>query len=251
MGLTAKDTGGGERQYDPTPEGLHLGICIAVYDLGTQHLEMWDKDTHQVRIVWELPEHRIQFEQDGEQVDMPRGVTKTTTLSLHEKATLRKLLTSWRGKSFTEEELRGFDLKKILGVSAQVQVIHRKSEKTGNIYSDVFNVLPAPKDRRDMKPENPIKFFSFEEYEQTQFIPEGIPEKTLETIKNAYEYKGWPEKKAETGNGMRPHLVRIPAGCKFGTEGEYMDVAFCEDKICNKTCQNYKNVKRAMDPIPF
>ena len=36
MGLIAKEMGGG-KDFDPLPEGIHLGVCYAVVDIGTHH----------------------------------------------------------------------------------------------------------------------------------------------------------------------------------------------------------------------
>ena len=46
------------------------------------------------------------------------------TMSLNENSALHKDLKSWRGKSFTEQELKAFDLTKILGVSCDLEVEH-------------------------------------------------------------------------------------------------------------------------------
>ena len=54
----------------------------------------------------------------------PFAVSKTYTASLFEAAALRKDLESWRGKSFTEEELGGFDISKLLGCTARIEVGH-------------------------------------------------------------------------------------------------------------------------------
>jgi len=42
-------------------------------------------------------------------------------------------LENWRNKPFTEEELRGFDLKKLLGVSAKVKVVLNEKGTWNNI----------------------------------------------------------------------------------------------------------------------
>jgi hypothetical protein len=45
----------------------------------------------------------------------PFAMFKNYTLSWSEKANLRLDLQSWRGKPFTQEEMRRFDLETILG----------------------------------------------------------------------------------------------------------------------------------------
>jgi len=182
MGLTAKDKGGGD--FTPIPEDLHLAICYGIWDIGTQFSERWEKSVHKVVIVWELPNCRGEFEKDGKKLDLPRAISKTYRISLHKKADLRKNLESWRGKQFSEEELKGFDLKKLLGVPCQIQVLHNKVDN--KTYANISAITKAPAGTK-LKPENPIKFFSFEDGVD---IPENTPEWIVDLIKNAEEYRG-------------------------------------------------------------
>jgi len=182
MGLMAKDKGGGD--FTPIPEDLHLAVCYGIWDLGTQFSEKWSKTIHKVVIVWELPNCRGEFERDGKMIDLPRAISKTYTVSLHKKADLRKDLESWRGKRFSEEELKGFDLKKLLGAPCQIQVIHNKvDDKT---YSNIAALTKAPTGTK-IKPENPVTFFSFEE--QTD-IPINTPQWISDLIKASEEWGG-------------------------------------------------------------
>jgi hypothetical protein len=182
MGLTARDKAGGD--YTPIPEDLHLAVCYGIWDIGTQFSERWGKSVHKVVIVWEIPGSRAEFERDGRMVDLPRAISKRYRLSLHKKADLRKDLESWRGRKFTDEELKGFDLKKLLGVPCQIQVLHNKvDDKT---YANIAAITKAPAGTKIM-PENPEKFFSFEDGLD---VPMGTPEWIIDLIKQAEEYKG-------------------------------------------------------------
>lgn len=180
MGLTAKDKGGGD--FQPIPEDLHLAVCYGIWDLGTQFSEKWGKAARKVVIVWELPHCRGDFEKDGKKVNLPRAISKRYTVSLHQKAELRKDLESWRGRKFTEEELKGFDLKRLLGVPCQIQVLHTK--KDDKIYSNIAAITKAPTGTK-IVPENPMKFFSFEDGAP---IPEGTPDWIMDLIKHSEEY---------------------------------------------------------------
>lgn len=182
MALIAKDKGG---DYEPIPEDLHLAICYGIWDLGMQFYDYYHQIIHKVVINWELPEVRGDFEKNGKKVNLPRAISKKYTLSLHKKAGLRKDLESWRGKKFTEEELsKGFDLKKLLGVPCQIQVLHNKVED--KIYANVSAIIKAPQGIKVI-PENPITFFSFEESIE---IPPSTPEWISKLIKEAKEYGG-------------------------------------------------------------
>ena len=180
MGLTARDKGGGD--FQPIPEDVYIAICYGIWDIGTQFSEKYGKAIHKVVIVWELPSCRADFERDGKQVNLPRATSKRYTLSLHKKADLRKDLESWRGKKFTDEELRGFDLKKLLGVPCQLQILHNKvDEKT---YANIAAIIKAPAGTK-LQTENPLTFFSFEDGTP---IPAGTPDWIKDLIQQSEEY---------------------------------------------------------------
>lgn len=183
MGLTAKKPEGGN--FEPVSQGLHQAVCYSLYDLGTQFQEKFGKLVHKVLIGWEIPEERIEIEKNGEKKNLPRAISKEYTLSLHEKADLRKALESWRGKAFTEQELEGFELTKLLGANCMVQVIHKpRAGKTPR--ADVSNVVQLPKGMAKKTLENPTQYFSFEEHQTN--IPEMAPDWIKDKIKSSEEW---------------------------------------------------------------
>ena len=130
MSLIVRESG--ESTFIPVPPGMHLARCYRVIDLGTQKTEFQG----QVKL---LPKILVQFEIHGEDESgqklitskgEPMSIAKTFTLSLAEKSTLRKDLSSWRGRDFTKEELRGFELKNILGVWAMLSVVKTTDRKS-------------------------------------------------------------------------------------------------------------------------
>lgn len=70
----------------------------------------------------------------------PFIVQKRYTASLHEKSKLRPELESWRGRAFTEDELKEFDLEKLLGANCLLNVAH--VVKDGKTYANVTAVMP-------------------------------------------------------------------------------------------------------------
>lgn len=123
----------------PEP-GLHLAVCVDVVDLGEETTPWKDNKTgeqkiqHKCRIVWELDEQHPDFEG-------PHRVSQKYTVSLDQRANLRKDLERWRGKAFTDSELQGFDLEKLIGISAQLNIVHTDDGEWAN----VDTVLPAPR----------------------------------------------------------------------------------------------------------
>lgn len=145
MAIMATDTGGGG-DYSPVPQGTHFAVCDQVVDLGKQRIvsqQFGESVKHQVYIRWQIPAERVEWEQDGEKKEGPAVIGKTYTLSLGDKANLRKDLQAWRGKPFTPDELRGFDIAKLLGAPATITVTH--TEKDQRTYANVASLGGIPK----------------------------------------------------------------------------------------------------------
>jgi len=130
MALTISDSGGGT--FEQAPQGMHNATCFRLVDVGT-HDETYEGDTkkrHSIFIYWELNDAKME---DGQ----PFSIMKQYTLSLNEKSALYKDLCAWRKKQFTDEELKGFDLTSILGVTCDLDIGETKTGKSKvvNVYS--------------------------------------------------------------------------------------------------------------------
>lgn len=161
------------------PDGLHPAVCIGVYDIGTHQSKTWGNWSRNVVIVWELPE---QLMTDGR----PLTISRQYTLSLHKKAGLRADLEKWRNRPFTEEEVGGFDLLKLLGKPCQIQVMNKVTN--GEKYSNVAGIMmPTGK---PVKATNPLRSYSIDDNGKT--IPDGIPEWIVNKIKASQEWTQQP-----------------------------------------------------------
>jgi hypothetical protein len=141
--------------FENHPEGQALAVCVDVVDLGQVENKKWGKVQQKVAIVF----HSQEKTKDGK----PFEIWERFTASLDEKAHLRKFLQGWRGKAFTQDELLSFDLEKLIGVGAFIQVVHNTSgDKT---YANIGSIMLPPKGtvkmaitqgyerRKDRKPE--------------------------------------------------------------------------------------------------
>ena len=81
---------------------------------------------------------------------MPLTISKSYTVSLHEKAGLRRDLAAWRGKDFTEEEAKSFDVAKLIGAYAMVNVT--TSDTNGKTYTNIAGLTPIPGALKNAKP---------------------------------------------------------------------------------------------------
>lgn len=117
------------------PEGPKVARCVQVIDIGHQYSDFYKTTKPKVVVGWELP---TCLATEGDRAGEPMLVWRRFTLSLHENSALRPLLEAWRGRSFTDQELEGFDVQNLLDVPCQVNITHRKDGK--KIYADVGSV---------------------------------------------------------------------------------------------------------------
>ena len=117
----------------------------------------------------------------------PMVISQEFTLSMHEKANLRKFLESWRGKGFTEDEAKEFDITKLLGIPCMINIIHKEA-KNGNIYANISNVSAMPKGVEAPAQINENIEFNFDEKFDEQFI-DNLPDFIKDKIRSSQEYK--------------------------------------------------------------
>lgn len=195
MGFTAKDTGNGD--FKRVPPGAYIGRCYAIIDMGTQVNEQYAKSAHKVQLRWEL------FGEDEagqpltvtiDSKTMPMTISKSYTLSLHEKAGLRKDLAAWRGKDFTADEAKAFDVSKLLGAFCMVNVT--QSENNGKTYSNVAGLTPLPGALKASKPAGVHALVKFDIDDPDMALLETFSERMQELIKGSPE---WQARGAKTG----------------------------------------------------
>jgi len=189
MGFIASDSGGGN--FKRVPAGVHIGRCFSLIDLGTQHSsgQYGEKFQHKVRISWELfgeDENGEPLTIDVDGKTMPLTISKSYTMSLHEKAGLRKDLAAWRGRDFTDEEARGFDVSKLIGAYCMVNVT--TSESNGKTYSNVAGLTPLPAALKNAKPAAVHENVLFNLDEPDLKVFDSFHEKLQEAIKKSPEW---------------------------------------------------------------
>lgn len=198
MGLNVSGKEGGS--YTPAPAGNHLGVCVRVLDLGTQTGGQYGPK-RKVMISWELSEERIAYvDKDGNPQEGPYIVSKKYNLTLGGKekpSMLRTDLESWRGKAFTPEEEKAFDLSNLLGAPALISVVHELGSN-GNTYANIKGVAKLSKGMKPPTPEGKTLFFSFDDWDGHE-APQVHP-KLLDLLQQTPE---WHQKAnlAGAGNG--------------------------------------------------
>jgi hypothetical protein len=131
------NTGG---DFTPAPVGLHRAVCCDVVELGMIETKFGKKE--KIEIAWQIDE----LMEDGNRFKVIKWYNKT----LHPEGNLCKDLESWRGRAFTEQEVSGFDLEKLLGANCQLNVVHKTTDR--GTFANVSAVLPAAKGEAKMEP---------------------------------------------------------------------------------------------------
>lgn len=142
---------GSERVKHELSPGNYQAVCYGVWDIGMQKTPFKHESgepvvNHQVVLAFEVNETISSTDKySGKRFVQ----SKFYTLSLDERASLYKDLVSWRGRAFTPDELKGFDLENLIGANCFLNVV--KSEKG---YTKITSITPLPKGMVKIAPEN-------------------------------------------------------------------------------------------------
>lgn len=192
MSLTVTE---GSGEFKSVDAGTYAARCIKMIDLGTQHGEYEGVPNvrKQIMVTWELPTELIV---GGDYDGQPYAVSKFYTASLHEKAGLRKDLESWRGRTFSPDELKGFDMRNIVGKACMISVVKNDKGKT-----KVSGVMALPKGMQCPDQINPSVVFDISEWDETLWanLSDGIKK----IISESDEYKA-KDHNGDTGNDAPP-----------------------------------------------
>ena len=181
--------------FEIAPQGTFLAICYQVIDLGTQETTFKGeiKRKPQVRIAWELTSEKMA---DGR----PYSVGNNYTLSAHEKSNLRKMVTTWAGRQFTNDGFRSFDFTRLLGKPCFVTIVHNTSGE--NTYANIGGVVALPEGTPVPTQTNPSVYFDLQTFDAQVY--ETLPDWMKEKIAKSFEYQravGVPNQ----GNGGVEH----------------------------------------------
>lgn len=129
MPIIVSDSG----TFTPAPEGQHQAVLCDVVELHDVPTPFGPKN--KVRLVFQLDEKMP----DGR----PYLASRSFGATLNERGTLRPFLEAWRGKKFTTDELRSFDLEALIGVNAIIQILHE--QKNGKTYDNIQTAMKLMK----------------------------------------------------------------------------------------------------------
>lgn len=186
MAIIAENSGNVQREL--IPAGNYVARCYRMIQIGTIETEYLGekKMLHKVRVGFELPlELKVYKEENGEQ---PLVIDKEYTLSMGEKANLRKDLQSWRGKAFTDQEASKFDITKLIGAPCMLNIIHVCGKKDpSKTYQSIAGITPLPKGFSCPESINQKQILSYDSFDLQLF--ESLPDFIKDQIKSSLEYK--------------------------------------------------------------
>ncbi len=182
------------------PAGNYVATCYQMIHLGTieEFFNGEAKEQNKVRIGWELPtELKVFKEEKGEQ---PLVIGKDYTLSMHEKSNLRKTLASWRGKDFTEEEARRFDITALIGKPCMLNIIHKQGVKDpSQTYEEIGSISPLPKGFQAPAQINKTQILTYSKWDEETF--NALPDFIKDKMKKSNEYSALKHPAHTTVNG--------------------------------------------------
>jgi hypothetical protein len=170
------------------PSGNHIARCFSMVQIGTvlEETKFGKKKQSKVRITWELPLEKRVF--DIEKGEQPMVISKEYTLSMYEKANLRKELEGWRGLAFKEEDAKSFDITKLLGIPCMLSIIHGVQESTGKSFAKINSIAGLPKGTQCPDQCNSNFEFNFQDKFDLQIL-ESMPDFIKNKIKTSDEFK--------------------------------------------------------------
>lgn len=155
--LSAKNS---DAKFTPHPEGMFPAQCVDVIDLGEKVEEYQNnpkKLSHKCALVFRTGEINVET---GEPID----VSGEYTVSMGEKAKLRQMLETWRGKEYSEDELEEVPLDKLEGQWALL-TIDQKVSSNKRRYARIIGITGIPKQMRKDLP-------TFGKYERAKYWTE-------------------------------------------------------------------------------
>lgn len=166
----------------------YIARCYGVIITGTSFNQQFGNTQTKVTFLWELPEELITFEKDGQTVTMPKTISKSFTLSMNERATLRKNLESWIDRAFTSEELeQGVDISKFCGSACRL-AIGQGQKQDGSKYNTVDKVVRL-KDGKCPKLFNEKILFDITEEDQDLSEIDRLPAWIQDAVRKSDEYQ--------------------------------------------------------------
>ena len=186
----------------PVPGGTYLAVCVYSIAIGEQLCEFKDKGksyNNQVMLGFELA--GITVEIDGKQE--ARTLGRTFNIAKSKNSALRKFVSAWNAKEYTDEEFLELDTNDLVGKPAMLNVVLNESGE----YSNIESIMQIPAGFPVPQSTLPQIRFDLEPWDQEAF--EKLPEWAQERIKKSTQ---WQKEHTPVDTIAVTPPVQAPAG---------------------------------------
>jgi hypothetical protein len=207
--ITLEDNGFEKtNNYENVKEATYIATCIQIVDLGTQKNFFFGKDKpdakkpapeykKEIMLVFELDE----LMQDGRPFTINATYEKTfyKTDRSTAKNSLLYLLEKWRGKEFTAEELKRFDMSNVLGKACSMTIKLKAPDAKGKQWPVIEAVSVLRKQTDAPTPTNPLVDFGIEDMRNPEIFTllwPWVQNKVKESIEGHAYFEGIEESEA-------------------------------------------------------
>jgi hypothetical protein len=169
-----------ESEFEILEPGVYEALCRDVTDLGRVKT-FWEGEERNPRKV------RLTFQVDARDSNgKPFYVRRDFTSQLSPKANLTKQLETWRGKPFSVEERKQFDLESLLNKPCRLVIVNAVSQSTQKLWANIETIMPHS---RGAKPPNPDPDFVRAQDRPNYQPPAPDPKPQVQLAKEAAEEK--------------------------------------------------------------
>lgn len=124
-----------QKEFPKCPPGPQQVVCCDVVDLGLVWNDKFQKNERKTRLVFQTRD----TEPGGSR---PYQLSYQSSVSLNEKANLRKFLEQWLGRPLTGDEITQFDPEQLIGKNGFASVVHRPNTQ-GKVYANIATIMPV------------------------------------------------------------------------------------------------------------
>lgn len=170
--------------YEMIAPGTYAARCYGIADIGSQLTTFGVK--HQIMFFWEFPTELMQRGTNAGKPFVISAVYNLTSGGGGKKSAMVKMLESWRGQPFSEEDYKNFEIGRVLGVPCLIGVVHNENADKNRTYANISSIMLVPKGMEVSGGINERFYFTFNPYSNSEF--EKMPEWVREKVKKSPEY---------------------------------------------------------------
>lgn len=182
--MSIKAPFGEKKEKILAPQGNHVARCYNLIHIGHVLVEYngEQKEQDKVRIGFELPTVKHEF--DGEK--KPMVISKEYTLSMHEKANMRKLVEGILGQGLLDQDAESFEVEDLIGKTCLLYIKHDTNQR-GDKYATIVSASPVPEGMPIPEPYNQPNILNYtDKWDQEKF--DKLPDFLKDKMRGSNEY---------------------------------------------------------------